>query len=1013
MVNVDIKTTPIEDSFDLGDELGRGKFGVVKKCRCKDDDEDYAAKFIRKRKTRVGRGQRPEDIYREIEIMQNLNGHPRIVSLEAVFEDKTNIIMVMELLRGTELFAVLAKKDHFMETEAIDYLKQMLNGIAFIHHKGYIHLDLKPENVVLQDEGCQNLKIIDFGLAQKYDPRAEPKEIVGTPEFMAPESISFEPTSPATDMWAVGVITYILLSGCSPFLGDDDIETYGNITSGEVAFPEEYFADLSPEVQDFICELLAPKPADRLTAEKTLQHKWLAPKKTKNFKRIGTKRLRRFNAQRKWQEAIQAVLRTLMMARVVGYLKEMVEEREKNSSLPVNTETEPKLKRTRTRGSTIRLRDRSLKDKKKKTVQSPDVDAPVEVAAPEITVKGEDCETDLVKGVITVEMDFAKSIARPPGSTGSFERQGRKTLRLNRGQVRFRRAGSTSIDNTSLAIPGVAEESQSVDTSGEAGAAVEEKSSLANIAVQVPAVPPPSPAIGASSAKAAVHEELAASHLRSQLAMSNALPTVDLSKLEVAQVLISSASQTEKLNEMVERVVRLSKENEELKRMLRTMGESVASQQTTENSSGRRGFERAPAIDDGTGLTPKTSDSMIAKHRDAEDMNDGRPVSSSSRSAFESSLSPRTSGPGTPSISDRQRHLDSGRNMCNDHSTRSAAETSAANSGVTGNDAREQPTQDLTIETVRAFYFTKTSTGPAVSIQECLYEDLYEDREEIKEGKFGSVRLCLCRKNGQSYVAKHIRKHRPRAARGRQRSDIVQEIEIMNKLNFHRHIVQLHGAVEGPSSVVLILEQLTGGELFPSLAARDTYSEGEVINFVKQILCGLAFIHHKNLMHLSLQPENIVLQSNSSGVVKIINFSCAQPYDGEGMSQEIVGHPEFTAPEIIAFAPAGPAVDMWAVGVLVYILLTGCSPFLDDDESLIYENISNADLSFPMEHFGPFPLSVTDFIQLLLSPNPKDRLTAEQCFSHRWLATPVSGNVCRIETNRLRQYNAHHKKKVR
>ena len=132
------------------------------------------------------------------------------------------------------------------------------------------------------------------------------------------------------------------------------------------------------------------------------------------------------------QEAIQAVLRTLMMARVVGYLKEMVEEREKNSSLPVNTVTEPKLKRTRTRGSTIRLRDRSLKDKKKKTVQSPDVDAPVEVAAPEITVKGEDCETDLVKGVITVEMDFAKSIARPPGSTGSFERQGRKTLRLNR-----------------------------------------------------------------------------------------------------------------------------------------------------------------------------------------------------------------------------------------------------------------------------------------------------------------------------------------------------------------------------------------------------------------------------------------------------------------------------------------------------------------------------------------------------------------------------------------------------
>uniref|UniRef100_A0A8C9ST88 non-specific serine/threonine protein kinase n=1 Tax=Scleropages formosus TaxID=113540 RepID=A0A8C9ST88_SCLFO len=287
---------------------GSGQFAVVRKCQEKSTGTEYAAKFIRKRRSKSSRrGVSKEDIEREVSILKEIR-HPNIVALHEVFENKVEVILILELVAGGELFDFLAEKESLTEEEATEFLRQILDGVSYLHSKQIAHFDLKPENIMLLDSTVPHprIKIIDFGLAHKIDFGHDFKNIFGTPEFVAPEVVNYEPIGLEADMWSIGVITYILLSGASPFLGDSKQETLANVSAVNYSFEEDFFSNTSCLAKDFISKLLVKDPKKRMTIWDSLQHPWIKPKDkeqalSRKESAVNMEKFKRFAARRKWK----------------------------------------------------------------------------------------------------------------------------------------------------------------------------------------------------------------------------------------------------------------------------------------------------------------------------------------------------------------------------------------------------------------------------------------------------------------------------------------------------------------------------------------------------------------------------------------------------------------------------------------------------------------------------------------------------------------------------------------
>ncbi|KAL7397808.1 hypothetical protein ABVT39_028219 [Epinephelus coioides] len=251
--------------------LGGGRFGQVHKCVENSSGLTLAAKIIK------ARSQKEKDVVRnEIQVMNQLN-HANLIQLYAAFESRHDIILVMEYVEGGELFdRIIDENYNLTELDTVLFIRQICEGLQYMHKMYILHLDLKPENILCVSRATNKIKIIDFGLARRYKPREKLRVNFGTPEFLAPEVINYEFVSFPTDMWSLGVITYMLLSGLSPFLGDDDNETLNNILACQWNFEEEEFADISDEAKDFITLLLVKSKSWRMSASESLRHPWLS-----------------------------------------------------------------------------------------------------------------------------------------------------------------------------------------------------------------------------------------------------------------------------------------------------------------------------------------------------------------------------------------------------------------------------------------------------------------------------------------------------------------------------------------------------------------------------------------------------------------------------------------------------------------------------------------------------------------------------------------------------------------
>jgi len=283
----------VEELYELGKEIGQGGFSVVYRAKRIKDGAIFAIKKI----TKDEEGVDIELLKREIYIMKKVD-HPNILKLYEVYEDDEFFWLVLELVEGLELFDKIVDRGNYSEKDAANIVKQIVEAVKYLHEHEIVHRDLKPENLLSAGEGENEVvKVADFGFAKNF---GEEKLITscGSPGYVAPEVLTEDTYTNAVDMWSVGVIIYILLSGYPPFYDDAPPKIFKKITEAKYDFNDPAWEHVSDLAKDLIRKLLVRDPEERLTAAECLKHPWLTGGATGTDVKGSLIRLREYNTDR-------------------------------------------------------------------------------------------------------------------------------------------------------------------------------------------------------------------------------------------------------------------------------------------------------------------------------------------------------------------------------------------------------------------------------------------------------------------------------------------------------------------------------------------------------------------------------------------------------------------------------------------------------------------------------------------------------------------------------------------
>ncbi|CAI5788177.1 serine/threonine-protein kinase DCLK3 [Podarcis lilfordi] len=290
----------VEKSYEIGRTIGDGNFAVVMECHHRNTNQNYAMKIIDKSKLKG----KEDMLENEILIIKSLS-HPNIVSLIEVFETDAEIYLILEYVPGGDLFDAIIESVKFTERDAALMITDLCEALVYIHGKNIVHRDLKPENLLVQrnPDKTTTLKLADFGLAKQVTKPIF--TVCGTPTYVAPEILAETGYGLEVDMWATGIILYILLCGFPPFRSHerDQEELFRIIQLGHYEFLSPYWDNISAAAKDLISRLLVIDPQKRYTAQQVLQHLWIhtaGKNSSRNLQREVTINLERhFLSQRK------------------------------------------------------------------------------------------------------------------------------------------------------------------------------------------------------------------------------------------------------------------------------------------------------------------------------------------------------------------------------------------------------------------------------------------------------------------------------------------------------------------------------------------------------------------------------------------------------------------------------------------------------------------------------------------------------------------------------------------
>ncbi|XP_071294973.1 calcium/calmodulin-dependent protein kinase type II subunit gamma isoform X6 [Agelaius tricolor] len=342
--------TRFTDEYQLYEELGKGAFSVVRRCVKKNSSQEYAAKIINTKKLSARAEFEPvwtpdavtatsrvsvllllqdhQKLEREARICRLLK-HPNIVRLHDSISEEGFHYLVFDLVTGGELFEDIVAREYYSEADASHCIHQILESVNHIHQHDIVHRDLKPENLLLASK-CKGaaVKLADFGLAIEVQGEQQAWfGFAGTPGYLSPEVLRKDPYGKPVDIWACGVILYILLVGYPPFWDEDQHKLYQQIKAGAYDFPSPEWDTVTPEAKNLINQMLTINPAKRITADQALKHPWVCQRSTvasMMHRQETVECLRKFNARRKLKGAI---LTTMLVSRNFSAAKSLLNKK--------------------------------------------------------------------------------------------------------------------------------------------------------------------------------------------------------------------------------------------------------------------------------------------------------------------------------------------------------------------------------------------------------------------------------------------------------------------------------------------------------------------------------------------------------------------------------------------------------------------------------------------------------------------------------------------------------------
>ncbi|XP_078522931.1 calcium/calmodulin-dependent protein kinase type II subunit beta isoform X21 [Lissotriton helveticus] len=327
--------TRFTDEYQLYEEIGKGAFSVVRRCVKLCTGHEYAAKIINTKKLSARDHQKLE---REARICRLLK-HSNIVRLHDSISEEGFHYLIFDLVTGGELFEDIVAREYYSEADASHCLHQILESVSFTHHCDIVHRDLKPENLLLASK-CKGaaVKLADFGLAIEVQGEQQAWfGFAGTPGYLSPEVLRKEAYGKPVDIWACGVILYILLVGYPPFWDEDQHKLYQQIKAGAYDFPSPEWDTVTPEAKNLINQMLTINPAKRITAHEALKHPWVCQRSTvasMMHRQETVECLKKFNARRKLKGAI---LTTMLATRNFSAAKSLLNKKTDGSKPQTNS----------------------------------------------------------------------------------------------------------------------------------------------------------------------------------------------------------------------------------------------------------------------------------------------------------------------------------------------------------------------------------------------------------------------------------------------------------------------------------------------------------------------------------------------------------------------------------------------------------------------------------------------------------------------------------------------------
>ncbi|XP_035730756.1 obscurin-like isoform X5 [Vespa mandarinia] len=997
---------PYNDVYDLGDELGRGTQGITYHAVERSTGRNYAAKVMH------GSGELKPFMYNELEAMNHLN-HRKLLRLQDAYETDKSVTLIIELAAGGELADVLTKQPHYTEAEISGYIRQLLYGLEYIHDNHYAHLGLTLGDLLISHTGGDDLKISDFSLTRRITQTKLMLLSYGMPEYVAPEVTNNEGVDYAADMWSVGIITYILLSGISPFRGVNDRETLTKIRQGAWDFDDRW-KNISNEAKDFIRRLLVYNVDKRMNIKSALKHPWLeyADKSPLDLYKIPSEYLKTYyKLYRDWYS--NASCRTWYRRRKLGsafehpskmvyppghkYTPEPSVERYSPIGKPVPRTWEnqvPSREPIDTEIGLIKSESHYQYGPDTYLLQLRDTDFPVRLR-------------EYMKVACNRSPGYSRTITEENGydwKTPIIRERRRFTDIMDEEIDDERRARINKYGSPdTFTLRRLKHElGTRLDSYVEAEAMIESKKE-GNLPFfrEKPQIRPIEEGKVAQLMCLAVGDPKPLIQWYKNDIVVQETKRIKITEDEDGRSILSFTPAKEHDAGIYKVVARnsLGQTVARTRMLIAMVPCGPDSPEATEISDTQVLLRwKQPKYDGNSAvlcynLQYKEADSItwidIGFNIDHEfylvrdlkqDVSYIFRLAARNRIGWSEKGIPskviKTRPPGIPQIqiTSTMRHLQ--------ELTESGQEIVLE---------EDKPHINYSVEEQPIEWSTETLTNK------------YSFISELSRGQFSAVVKGIDKSSDRVIVAK-ILDLRPEIEK-----QVNREFEALRSLR-HERIALLEAAYKAPGSslAVFILEKLQGADILTYFSSRHEYTENCVAMAITQILDALQYLHWRGYCHLDIQPDNVVMASVRTVQVKLVDMGTAQKVSKLGTMVPKAGHREYRAPEVYNEEPAYPQTDIWMVGVLAYVLLSGVSPFRGDDATETRQNILFVRYRFEYL-YKEISQEATRFLMLVFKRAPNKRPMAEECHEHRWLL-PSEFMIKKRERsvflgNRLKEYN--------